>query len=253
MLVLSFHPEGCTVCKSHAPFFLFVPSNTASRQSVFTVTHGAKWVSSRHSTEYPFPLSKELSGSWVRETGMLGPVRGRSGRDGPLFPTPAFCALRSCTFSPFFSLLTPSFSSVFSGRSPCVCADLEDWLTKLLDFYLYERRRHSVESEFILGKGASNHTNYVQRQCFRIRSEAFFPLFFLRISSRRRYHWPASTGLQRENSHWKIGEWSSLGRNTSALLLCRWHRRRISAGVRSRRSESMVQVQPVKHSQGWER
>lgn len=34
----------------------------------------------------------------------------------------------------------------------------------------------------------------------------FFPLFFLRISSRRRFRWPDNTRLQRENSHWKIGE-----------------------------------------------
>lgn len=88
------------------------------------------------------------------------------------FPSQHFVPCDPALF--LLSLLTPSFSSVFSGRFPCVCADLEDWLTKLLDFYSYERRRHTVENGFILGKGASNHTNYVQRQCFRIRSEAFF-------------------------------------------------------------------------------
>lgn len=64
---------------------------------------------------------------------------------------------------------------MFSGRFPCVFADLEGWLTKLLDFYSYERLRHSFKNEFILRKGASNHTNDVQRQRFRKRSEAFFP------------------------------------------------------------------------------
>lgn len=133
--------------------------------------------------------------------------------------------------------------------SHCVCTDLEDWLTELLEFHLYERPRHSVENKFILGKGASNHTNDVQRQCFRIRSQASslpHPLGFLLISSRRRFHWPDTARFQIENSYWKTQRVIFLGeksQHTASLMVAQAADGSVSRGGKSsfRISKSALQ------------
>lgn len=137
---------------------------------------------------------------------------------------------------------------MFSGRFPCVFADLEGWLTKLLDFYSYERLRHSFKNEFILRKGASNHTNDVQRQRFRKRSEAFFPPWvfsWLQAGGSSVGQTPLDFKDRRATGKLRV---NLLGRNTSTQPLWWWHRQGTAAwvGVQGRRSESTLQ-----HLQAW--
>lgn len=73
----------------------------------------------------------------------------------------------------FFHLL----DSKLSLKDFHVCADLKEWLTKPLEFYLQEELRHSTEKEFILGKEASH--KLCPKTMLQSQKQDFYLLIFL--------------------------------------------------------------------------
>lgn len=104
ILVLSYHPEGCTVCQISCALFLllFIWLRAASHQfsqwpkgqkdpQPLGVLQTFPWVSIPFGQRGVWKLSQ---GSWNVRC-----VRVKLGRDDPLFPMSVFCTPWSCTFS----------------------------------------------------------------------------------------------------------------------------------------------------------
>lgn len=80
-----------------------------------------------------------------------------------------------------------------------MCADLKEWLTKPLEFYLHEGLRRSTEKEFILGKGASH--KLCPKTMLQSQKRGFYLLVFLLTTAGGDS--TGQTPLDSKENHWK--------------------------------------------------